>query len=137
MAKYKMVDTGFINIVKRQTKELLNSSNIIGSDREKLEGIQQKLEIMSSVAPDLPTEFEPGVRKSDLVDALGLKVYDYELPAGWVDEVRNKMDFNVVPHFVYGYDDNKFGRPVPITSIGKVMLRVINRVCGTNYPIEL
>jgi len=135
----KKVDLAFLKIIKRQLNDVLeygNRSTVSGTNYDKLEAVAQKVDIIIRISPDVEPENIPGITKDDLAQVAGLKVYDPSLPQGWVDMVRNQLNFNVAPHFVYGYDDNKMGRPVPVTSIGKAMLPVINRVMGTCYPEE-
>jgi len=133
----KKVDLAFLKIIKRQLTEALEYGTILGGSRyDKLEAVAQKVDIIIRISPDVEPENTPGITKDDLAQLAGLKTYDPSLPQGWVDMVRNQLNFNVAPHFVYGYDDTKMGRPVPITSIGKAMLPVINHVMGTCYPEE-
>ena len=132
----KKVDLAFLKIIQRQLNEAMHygSLSINGPNWEKLEAVAQKVHILIRISPDVEPENTPGITKDDLAQLAGLKTYDPSLPQGWVDMVRNQLNFNVAPHFVYGYDDNKMGRPVPVTSIGKAMLPVINHVMGTCYP---
>lgn len=138
MGNAKVVDVAFLKIIRRQLDEVLAGCYSPGSIlREKLDSVRHKMDLVMSIAPDAPLELVPGMTKSDICKAMELETWDPALPISWVRHVQVKTGFNVVPHFVYGYDEKgPHGRPVPITAIGRAMLPVINHVMDTSYPTE-
>jgi hypothetical protein len=59
--------------------------------------------------------------KGELVAKLNLKTFDYALPQTWVDAAYAR-GWDVVPHFVWCYDQDCEGVPYPLTDEGLRML---------------
>lgn len=73
------------------------------------------------------------ITKFDVVQSLGIKnTVDYALPQGWVDHMTDFLGESPVPHFVWVYDGESGGRPLPITPTGEVLLRVANHLNSQN-----
>ena len=67
--------------------------------------------------------------KSDIAKLLGLVTWDTALPQNFVDAVYELTGENVSFHAVWCYDDGTggkqiFGRPVPVTREGQVILKI-------------
>lgn len=60
--------------------------------------------------------------KADIVKSLDLKDFDYSLPQEWVNAAKER-GWDVVPHFVWSYDNCDWGEPYPLTEEGHRILR--------------
>jgi hypothetical protein len=116
----------WLEIIKRQLGETLLDVPVQSTAWQKLEGLEHKLRMVITASPICPSEFCPGITKQDLVHELGLENIDYGLPQNMVDSVMESLGYNMVPDFVYQYGE--VNGPVPITTVGRAMLPVINKV---------
>jgi hypothetical protein len=75
-------------------------------------------------SPDF-SSLSPGCTKSEAAVRLypGL-VFDCTLPQSWVDTCLKESDFDVRPHFVWGYPNGLFfGNPYPVSQTGANFLK--------------
>lgn len=86
---------------------------------------------------DLLTKIDPldicslpcnDITVSDLAKLHGLSNFDTTLPIDWVRDFQAKTGTSPVGHFVYSYDINIFGEPLPITRTGKILLSVYKHI---------
>ena len=91
--------------------------------------------LKSALDIDLPLQEVPidtaykylGVTVSELAEAYGLKTFDVALPQDYVDNFKKLTGFNPVGHMVMNYD-SVFGSLFPVTSEGKVALKIYNHI---------
>lgn len=77
----------------------------------------------------VPVESLPHHSKGELMEDAGLKDVsgiDCALPQGLVDNIQEKLNFNIVPHFVMDCRGNF--KLLPITSIGRAIFPVIEKI---------
>jgi len=82
-----------------------------------------------------------GETKGDIMGKLELELkknpnyetFDYALPLTWVNEAKEIIGEDVVPHFVWIYEKGSLaGRPFPITEKGKELLAIYNDKKGSH-----
>ena len=78
----------------------------------------------------VPCDVLPHCSKGDLLEQEGLKDVsgiDCALPQRFVDNIMEKMNFNICPHFAMDCRSSSY-KLIPLTIVGKAMLPVIEKV---------
>lgn len=106
-----------------------NGGTVISRAMDFDEAIKYKGTIAYSRKPAILMDMKVGSEhprtKGDLARQMGLKTFDFALPQNWVNRA-NERGFDVVPHFVWSYDDAPIGGvPMPLTKEGWRMLQVM------------
>jgi len=65
---------------------------------------------------------------SEAAEALGLKSYDYALPQTFAEEFQRTTGEWPAGMFVWCYDNEAFGCPVPVCREGEILLRVFKHI---------
>lgn len=67
----------------------------------------------------------PGEKAEQITQNLGIKTWDPALPLQWAKDIEIQYGINPCGHFVWGFPEAGFGKPIAITRTGKILLDIL------------